>query len=280
MTAGTNDVVEEVLASEESAELDGVDDDALDEQGAPSENAITEENACGPITDMDDVDVPKGVSPFPLISELAGVKLMYGRNGDPEPRKFPVDPDFKDQLERTVQLVVRRAPAEFGELRSLTSAGMMVKKPNSLHADGRACDWDVWKFAHVKISPFDGDHADPSLAVRRRYWSLAALCRSSSAYILHAEFNDAHKDHIHQDNGAMLPFDATSGTTVKLVQAVCNVVFDAKPKLSIDGVFGEKTKGALAEALETVHLNGDVTGLATWRRFLRRSGHLGFRLSV
>jgi hypothetical protein len=215
------------------------------------------------------------------ISQLGGVKLMYGRgkNG-PEERSFSVDPDFATQLERTLTVILKRVPDEFGALKSITSAGMFVDKPNSMHAVGRACDWDVLTFADVTISPFAKDHASPDPAVRRRYWATAALCRSQSAYILHAEFNAAHQDHIHQDNGAMMPFDRNSGTTVKLVQALCNEVFDTHPKLKVDGNFGQKTADAVAAALGTLGLQGDLDSLTTWRRFLRRSGRLGYRLSV
>jgi hypothetical protein len=85
-----------VLASEEGAELDGVDDAST--SSAHQASVINEETACGPVSDIDDVDDPKSGFPFPLISEIAGMKLMYGRNGAPEPRKL-------------------------GELRSLTFAG-------------------------------------------------------------------------------------------------------------------------------------------------------------
>jgi hypothetical protein len=276
-------VVDEVLTEEEKAELESSDGDGVVEPRSPEEDMPTEEQACGPVIDLEDGedDADEGGLPLERISKLSGVKLLYGRgSGAPKPRKFPVDADFKAQLAKTVLVVVHRAPEQFGDLQSLTSAGMFVKKPNSLHAVGRACDWDVWKFADVTISPFKGDHASPKLAVRRRYWSLAALMRSNSAYVLHAEFNAAHKDHIHQDNGAMTAFDAGSGTTVKLVQALCNEVFQAETPLRVDGVFGGKTKTALREALETLQLGTDVTRLVTWRRFLRRSGRLGFRLSV
>lgn len=275
-------LVDEVLAEEETEERSGGDVEVVEPRPA-EEDIPTEEEACGPVIDLEEGegDADEGGLPLDRISTLGGVKLLYGRGpGGPREREFPVDADFVAQLEKTVAAVVRRVPQQFGELRSLTSAGMFVKKPNSLHAVGRACDWDVWKFADVTISPFARDHASSRLAVRRRYWSLAALIRSQSAYVLHAKFNADHEDHIHQDNGAFLGFDSGSGTTVKLVQAVCNEVFEAEPRLRVDGGFGEKTAVALRQALETLGLDNDVSSLATWRRFLRRSGRLGFRLSV
>ena len=276
-------LVDQVLAAEDTEERAGGEADLVVEQRGAGDDIPSEDDACGPVVVLDegDGDADEGGIPLDRISRLGGVKLLYGRGaGGPKERTFSVEHDFAAQLERTVAVVVKRAPAEFGALRSITSAGMFVDKPDSLHAVGRACDWDVMTFDQVTISPFRKDHASPRLAVRRRYWSLAALLRSSSAYVLHAEFNTAHQDHLHQDNGAMTAFDASSRTTVKLVQALCNEVFQVEPRLAVDGSFGSDTKDAVAEALGTVGLDGDLSSLTTWRRFLRRSGRLGFRLSV
>lgn len=273
-------LVDEVVAAEQTVEAE--EPDLVVEQRDAADDIPSEEEACGPVVELEDdeADADEG-GLMTRISQLGGVKLMYGRgkNG-PEERSFSVDPDFATQLERTLTVILKRVPDEFGALKSITSAGMFVDKPNSMHAVGRACDWDVLTFADVTISPFAKDHASPDPAVRRRYWATAALCRSQSAYILHAEFNAAHQDHIHQDNGAMMPFDRNSGTTVKLVQALCNEVFDTHPKLKVDGGFGQKTADAVEAALGTLGLQGDLDGLTTWRRFLRRSGRLGYRLSV
>ncbi len=275
-------LVDHVLAAEDTEERSGGEADLVVEQRGGGD-IPSETDACGPVVVLDagDDGAEEGGLPLDRISTLGGVPLLYGRGaGGPMERTFSVEHDFSAQLERTVAVVVKRAPVEFGALRSITSAGMFVDKPNSLHAVGRACDWDVMTFAHVTISPFRKDHASPRLAARQRYWSLAALLRSSSAYVLHAESNADHQDHLHQDNGAMTAFDASSPTTVKLVQALCNEVFQAEPRLGVDGRFGHDTRAAVAEALGTVGLNGDLTSLTTWRRFLRRSARLGFRLSV
>jgi hypothetical protein len=188
--------------------------------------------------------------------------------------------EFKDVLEQTVRLVVRRAPEEFGGLVSITSAGMLVDKPG-MHGKGRACDWDAWTFTNVEIAPVRREHVSSSQAARQRYWALAALCRSMSSFVLHAEFNAAHEDHIHQDDGGgSIAFRSGSTSTVQLVQAVCNEIYGQSPALPVDGTFGTPTQKALARALRRVDLDGDVNDPDVWRKFLRRSGRLGFRLSI
>ena len=277
----TTGVVDDVLAEEAKAEIDDLNLDAAHDEAAPTEDLISESEACGPVTADDSTEGPVGAEAANImrVGTIAGADLIFARGGSTEPRTFPVDAAFKDVLERTVRLVVDRAPEEFGQLKRLATAGMMVDKPG-MHGMGRACDWDVWAFSDVKISPLSRDHEDPSKAVRRRYWALAALCRSVSSFILHAEFNADHEDHIHQDDGGSVAFNAGSRSTVKLVQSVCNEIFDRSPRLVVDGTFGSKTQQAIEAALDTVHLEGSLTDTGTWRQFLRRSGRLGFRLSV
>lgn len=279
----TPGVVDDTLAEEAKAEIDDLNLDAAENEAVPTEAQIGEEEACGPVS-VDDVTegpVVTEAANIVRVGTLGGADLFFPRGGTNDPQTFPVDVAFKDVLERTVRLVAARAPEEFGQLKRLGTAGMLVDKPG-MHGVGRACDWDIWTFSDVKIAPLNRDHADPSQDVRRRYWALAALCRSVSSFVLHAEFNADHEDHIHQDNGGgSVRFNAGSQSTVKLVQSLCNEIYDRSPRLVVDGSLGSNTQAAIDEALDMVHLGGgSLTDTGTWRQFLRRTGRLGFRLSV
>ena len=279
-TAG---VIDEVVAAEEKAETDEFAADK--EETTSGDPEVIEAEACGSTQDPTEGPAagggPASAGTFIQVASLQGAELRFGRDaGPPHAQSFPVEPDFKGVLERTVRLVVSRAPEEFGRLKSITSAGMMVVKPG-MHGKGRACDWDAWTFSNIEIAPIRREHASTSRPVRQRYWALAALCRSSSSFVLHGEFNAAHEDHIHQDNGGgSIAFQSGSPSTVKLAQAVCNEIFEQSPKLRIDGDFGSKTREALQAALQRLHLDGDVDDVDVWRRFLRRSGRLGFKISL
>ena len=216
---------------------------------------------------------------FVSMSRLDGVPLFFARGVKPRPQTFSVEPHFRDVLTETVRTVRFRAPASFGDLRRITSAGVLVDKPG-FHGKGRAFDHDAWAFEHVNIRPIDHDHNAPSLARRQRYWALAALIRSHSAFVLHGEYNADHRDHIHQDNGGARPFTTASEATVKLVQAICNHIFDHSPKLTIDGDFGSSSRTAASGAMHKVDLAGDIFDFGQWTRFLLRSGRLGFELSM
>lgn len=276
-------VIDDVLLAERDADTT-IEGEVEDLEDRPDE--VTEADACRSLDDLPSealvppaaVGVAEATS-FVRISELDGVPLFFARGVEPRPQTFSVDTQFREVLSRTVKTVRTRAPESFGDLAKITSAGVLVNKPG-MHGLGRAFDHDAWTFAKVDIRPIRQDHAAESLNRRRRYWALAALMRSHSAFVLHGEFNAAHRDHIHQDNGGSRPFTTSSEATVKLVQAICNVIFGQSPSLAVDGVFGSKSSEALRKAMTKVDLAGDVFDSGQWTRFLRRSGRLGFRLSV
>ena len=139
-------------------------------------------------------------------------------------------------------------------------------------------DHDRWTFEHVEIAPIEHDHVASSLAVRRRYWALAAIMRSHSAFLLHGHFNADHADHLHHDNGGPSGFTTDSPATVKLVQAICRHIF-GKTEVTIDGDYGPKSKAAVAAAMSKLELTGDISDPSQFTRFLRRSGRLGFHLA-
>jgi len=282
MRGELDDVLDEVLGEEGAA---GDDDEIEVEEAVSEAPTVAEKEACGSLEGLTEdelippVEEEEALPTTVRIGEVDGIPLFYGRDGAPHAAEFPIAPAFRDHLTRTVKMVRRRVPDGFGRLVRITSAGAFVNKPG-FHGLGRAFDHDVWLFEEVEISPFRGDHASSSLARRRRYWALAALFRSRSAHVLHGEYNAAHRDHIHHDDGGPFAFTTTSEATVKLVQAVCNDIYGTSPRLVVDGDFGSASQTALRDAMQRVHLEGDVSDLVQWRRFLRRTGRLGFRLSL
>ena len=274
------DVLEEVLAAEEEAERDEPDEEVGDQPaGVPEEEA--DPDARIGLDDPDEalLEPPEGTKAGEFISvgKLLGVPLFYERE-NPGPRSFPVARGFVPILERSVKQVRERAPADFGELKRIVSGGMFVVKPG-MHGIGKACDWDRVVFKNVEIAPIERAHESSSLKTRRRYWALGAILRSNACFVLHGKFDAPHGDHFHQDHSIGVGFNRQH-STVTLTQAVLNDIWDASPKLAVDGDFGEKTAAALAKVLQRIGLTNDVDNAKVWQRFLRRSGRLGFRLSV
>jgi hypothetical protein len=212
------------------------------------------------------------------IRRLRGVPLYYERLDVPKPYSFRVARSFLPMLEATVDHVRARVPSSYGKLLRISSAGMYVAKAGR-HGEGRACDWDRWTFEHVDIAPRDRHHAAQDLARRRRYWALAAICRSLCCFTLHGEYDLAHTDHLHVDNSISTAFN-TSFSTITLLQAVLNVIHGASPQLKVDGAYGPRTRAATLLAIKRLGLSGDVYDRLTWIAFLQRSARLGFTLAA
>jgi hypothetical protein len=282
--------LEEALSAEEAIEGE---EEPLDDAVRSGPESETEERGHPPADEFEDpeeIAAPGGEAEqddglggqaMRSVSTLLGVQLWYERGpGAPGPRSFPVASDFVPLLERTVRAVTKRAPRDFGELERIVSAGIFVNKPGA-HGLGHACDWDRLVFENVEIAPKEKAHLSSARPVRQRYWAFAAICRSVMAPTLHGE-SDAgpHDDHVHQADNMAFAFSAGSPSTVSLCQAVLNEIFGHTPRLAVDGDLGPKTQGAIDAALQRLRLGGTLQDEEVWQRFLRRSGRLGFVLSV
>jgi hypothetical protein len=277
-------VIDDVLEAEREA------DDMVDYAGQQGEVApageTAEADACGAlhglpeeqrVPDLDDDAL--AAAGLVTVGALDGVPLFYARAGAPRPQRFTIESGFRDVVVATVRSVRFRAPQGFGALVGITSAGAFVNKPGA-HGQGRAFDHDAWTFENVDIRPLRGDHAAASRPLRQRYWGLAAIMRSRSAFVLHGEYDAAHRDHIHQDNvAATRAFTTGSAAAVKLAQAICKHIY-ANANLAIDGDFGPLSRAAVRAAMIRVDLPGNVFDNAQWHTFLLRSGRLGFELSL
>jgi len=280
-------VIDGVLDAERDAD-DVVDDTEQHGELAQTDKAgeAAEAGACGALDGLpEEQRVPDlgddalAVAGLVTVADLDGVPLFYARAGAPRPQSFAIESGFRDVVVATVKSVRFRAPQGFGALVSITSAGAFVNKPGA-HGLGRAFDHDAWTFENVDIRPLRRDHAASSRALRQRYWGLAAIIRSRSAFVLHGEYDAAHRDHIHQDNvAATRAFTTGSEAAVKLAQAICKHVY-ANTSLAIDGDYGPLSRAAIREAMISVDLPGDIFDNSQWHRFLLRSGRLGFELSL
>jgi hypothetical protein len=272
-------VLGDVVAAEERVDDQEVRDDAVAVRGEEVSEQEADPDARSHLERAEAADETEAAVATVSVGDVLGVPLWYERIAAPGPRRFPVAPSFRPVLEATLRQVLERVPDPWGKLQRISTAGLYVGKAG-MHGRGRACDWDRLVFAHAEVAPRAGDHASPSLAKRQRYWALAAICRSNSAYVLHGHYDADHRDHIHQDDGGALAFRRDSFATVTLVQVLLNDVFGQSPELSVDGDFGRRTTGALQSALDKVQLAGSVEDVAVWRKFLRGAGRLGFTLSA
>ena len=286
----TDVAIDEVLKAEgfaeetEAAESIEVDESMEDpslaaDAGAGPAHTIEDDEAVAATPDEEEMPGLAGGLGLVNIGNILGIPLFYERTSNPGPRQFPVASSVRPILEAIVKQTQERAPAGFGQLRQISTAGMFVQKPGA-HGQGRACDWDRLVFENLKISPLEHDHRSPSLAKRMRYWAFGAICRSNCAFVLHGLYNAAHGDHIHTDNFTGVAFNRQSEATVKLLQAVLNDIHGHTPRLDTDGDYGQKSKDAFGQAMQQLQLTGSIDDVEMWRKFLRRSARLGFVRSM
>jgi hypothetical protein len=276
----TQTFIDEVLTAEEETEAaEAADDDRRGADDSPEDRGVEEEVDPAKHDWIDegdesllDPEEDRRAPGLTRISEILGVPLFYERGQPAARRSFFVAESFVPVLEATVKQIRERVPASFGQLQQISTAGMFVDKPGR-HGEGKACDWDRLVFANTKISPLEREHDSATPAKRRRYWAVAAICRSNSCFVLHGFYDAAHRDHIHTDHSTGVGFNRAE-STVKLTQAVLNNMFGEQ--LVVDGDFGTNTRQALTRALSALDLPDDIGDTMVWRRFLRRSARLGF----
>jgi hypothetical protein len=203
-------------------------------------------------------------------SELAGTPVHYDRSSAAEygTRGHAVTlqcgPKFRVKLEATFQELWDLA----GQAEVITSAGAWVPK-GGMHGQGRGFDLDglFWD-ARSMVTRRDG----PQGRNRKLYYGVEAVLRRHFGTVLDWHYNQAHHDHFHVDDGTGVGFRSGSRSTVLFVQAALNEFHTAN--LAVDGVYGPKTRAALADVA------GNVTSPAGWLAFLHTLARKGLNAHV
>ncbi len=107
---------------------------------------------------------------------------------------------------------------------------------------------------------------------KRFYMGVAANTNHFFTYSLDYNYNRAHHNHIHFDK-SITPSRFSRGSTsqVKFVQASISHVWDRA--ITIDGLWGPQTEGAVREVLEGLPLSGVLT--ADWMSYCRHTAYRG-----
>ena len=208
---------------------------------------------------------------------IDGTPVYYWRSnrGNTTTRNWQVTQAFYDSLVLWAR-DLRSLSSAYGGISYLVSAGFYVNKPGE-HGTGTAMDLDHVRWSGGQtISPLDRHHASGTVATRRRYLAVDAVCRRRFRFVLDGWYNAAHEDHIHSDFGG-LPVRCVTGSEsdTKFVQALCNNFMSSG--LAVDGIWGPLTTSAFNTAKSRLGVTGDPhTSSASWQSFLSAAARKGF----
>ncbi len=196
---------------------------------------------------------------------IAGIDLVYGRDDEPDMTQksslFKFDLQFHKRMGQWVDDLHQSLP--YLMLR-LVTAGAYVDKPG-YHGKGRAFDLDgiVMETAEGAVFWQATDYAKPNY--RAFYLGIQASCLRHFGTVLAWEYNEAHHDHIHMDDGRDVGF-RKSTSIVSFLQAVSMYVYDHP--VEIDGIWGSETVTAVAN----MNASGVESSSADqWRHWLKYS---------
>ena len=198
------------------------------------------------------------------VDSFAGKPLLYDRSAPGHYgrtgisfRPF-VNPAFAQSCETCFSELVTRLDQSAG-LRTdrILSGGVgRAGTGTSFHHKNRAFDLDALLFDDDSNWVANTFPQRPQL-----YLGIEAVLRKHFGTILSYDYNQAHEDHFHFDNGTALGFKSAAKSHVIFVQNVLALVYGRA--ISRDGLWGPETEGAL-RTLRTQLGIGAVTTLANW----------------
>lgn len=212
-------------------------------------------------------------------SYIDGTPTYYIRGGSRQHTTFYCTNSFYNSLVSWIRdlrwISSQYGGSAYSTLELVTSAGAYVNKPGQ-HGQGTAIDIDEIKWNGAWCRPYVRHHADGSIAVRRRYLALDAVCRRHHRFVLDGWYNAAHEDHIHMDFGG-LPSRCvkSSSSDCKFVQAICNNFVGTS--MPIDGAWGSQTQSGFNTTMSRLNVSGNPhTDNMVWREWLTKAARHGF----
>ena len=174
---------------------------------------------------------------------------VWGDLASDEAVEFWFDQTFHIQLTNMVKDIEKYTGEE---IKGLISAGAYVDKPG-MHAEGRAFDLDGIIWERDEKEPWKATDFYLSSATKM-YFHIQAICLMHFGTVLGYQYNKAHEDHIHIDNGQPPGFRHNSRSIVLFIQGASNVIFGTS--VDVDGSWGPKTWSAMKNILELDRAEG------------------------
>lgn len=208
------------------------------------------------------------IMPDNRYTSLAEIPIHYDRfNSDRSDYGTigkPINPfiniEFAGLCEPLFEDIKDRMRPHFGELKAIVTGGVSRRgSGSSLHHQNRAFDLDGFAFENGKFWRADSFPSDPHL-----YLAIESDIRRHFSTVLTYDYNTAHQDHIHFDNGRQLRFRKTTRTHALYIQNALNLIYMIP--VGTDGVWGPETKEAVRELREQLDI-GSFKKLDNWLTF-------------
>ncbi|WP_271077197.1 extensin family protein [Aurantiacibacter sp. MUD61] len=214
------------------------------------------------------------------IGQFDGKPLVYDRSAPSHygvggvPTKPYINAEFAKQCEKC-----------FAELFSFMDkhAGLVVESiltggvsragmGTSLHHKNRAFDLDAFLFA-------DGSNWVATTFPQRPqlYLGIEAILRRHFGTVLSYDYNAAHRDHFHFDNGTNVGFKQSAKSHVIFIQNVLTFVYQIPA--GRDGVWGPETEREVTALRKQLEI-GPFSTKSNWLEFLSTAAKAAFELEA
>lgn len=202
------------------------------------------------------------------IDDLAGKPLLYDRSapghygtGGVPTRPF-INQTFASECEDCFVELCRRLKDDAGlEVDKILTGGVSrAGSGSSLHHQNRAFDLDGFLFADGTNWVADTFPQRPQL-----YLGIEAVLRKHFGTVLSYDYNRAHQDHFHFDNGTAVKFKSAAKSHVIFLQNAIALVYQLP--IGRDGVWGPQTYREV-KALRDRFGIGALSSVSNWKELL------------
>lgn len=204
------------------------------------------------------------------VKNLGGVKMLYDRSSaaDYGVGGVPFTPNmnqaFAQECDKAFKDMFDEMQKHTGLKPKLILSGGVSRAGSgkSLHHKNRAFDLDGLLFE-------DGTNWVANTFPQRRqiYLGMEAVLRRYFGVVLAYDYNRAHEDHFHFDDGLAPGLSTRAKSHVIFLQNVVTFVYHTP--VGRDGVWGSETSEAVVTVRRELGIGG-LSELANWKQFLSR----------
>lgn len=206
------------------------------------------------------------------IDNLAGIPLFYDRfssnsyGNEAVPMRPYIDSNFGAECEQCFGVIANAFSGAGLGITQIWSGGVgRAGTGASYHHKNRAFDLDALVFQDSSMWIANTFPSRPFI-----YLALEACLRMHFGTVLNYDYNQAHEDHFHFDNGTSVRFKRDARSHTLFVQHCLTKLFNVNVgPAGVDGVFGPDTDAALKLVRQQIGI-GPLSKKENWLKFLSK----------